>query len=286
MSVHPRRPEGRTVFLDVDGTLVPHSGLVPESAQDAVRTARANGHRVFLCTGRSPSQLWPDLLAIGFDGVVAAAGAYVRAGDEVLVRHQMSAADLRRIKGFFDPRGIDYYLEGEDGVFATRQLQARLRDLIFGPITDADARAVLRRGPFAFLDAIEVDADPVDARLAKLVFLDSPLPLEAIREEFGDRFDVVPTSVTVLGGQSGEMMLRGVHKAAGIEALLRHLDIDRAATIALGDSHNDIEMLAHVAVGIAMGNAPQAVRDVADEVTASPDEHGVRLAFLRHGLIH
>ncbi len=286
MSVHPRRPGRRAVFLDVDGTLVPHSGRVPESAQDAVRQARANGHQVFLCTGRSPSQLWPDLLAIGFDGVVASAGAYVRAGDEVLARHHLSVADLRRVQEFFGSRGIGFYLEGEDGVFATVDVQARLRALVFGPVADADARDVLRRGPFAFLDAIEVTADPADARLSKLIYLEAPVPLETIRAEFGERFDVVPTSVALLRGQSGEMMLRGVHKAAGIAVLLRHLGIDRSATLALGDSHNDLEMLAHVGVGIAMGNAPQSVRDVADEVTATPDEHGVRLAFLRHGLIH
>ncbi len=67
--------------------------------------------------------------------------------------------------------------------------------------------------------------------------------------------------------------------------VLDHLGIERAATIAIGDSYNDLEMLAHVAVGIAMGNAPQAVKDIADEVTTTPDEDGVRLAFERHGLI-
>ena len=58
----------KAVFLDVDGTLVNEGGLVPESAQRAVREARANGHRVFLCTGRSPAELWPQIRDIGFDG--------------------------------------------------------------------------------------------------------------------------------------------------------------------------------------------------------------------------
>ena len=61
--------------------------------------------------------------------------------------------------------------------------------------------------------------------------------------------------------------------------------MDRADTIAIGDSYNDLEMLEHVAVGVAMGQAPEAVKSVADEVTASVDEDGIRLSFLRHGLI-
>ena len=44
-------------------------------------------------------------------------------------------------------------------------------------------------------------------------------------------------------------------------------------------------MLQHVAVGIAMGDAPRAVQDIADEITASTLEDGIRLAFQRHGLI-
>jgi hydroxymethylpyrimidine pyrophosphatase-like HAD family hydrolase len=81
------------------------------------------------------------------------------------------------------------------------------------------------------------------------------------------------------------MMMPGVHKASGIDVLLAHLGLDRADAIAIGDSHNDLEMLAHAGVGIAMGNAPEVVRAVADEVTAAVDADGVRLAFLRHGLI-
>jgi hydroxymethylpyrimidine pyrophosphatase-like HAD family hydrolase len=81
------------------------------------------------------------------------------------------------------------------------------------------------------------------------------------------------------------MMIPGVHKATGIDVILAYGGIDRADTIAIGDSYNDLEMLAHVAVGIAMGNAPQAVKDIANEVTTTPDEDGIRLALERHGLI-
>ncbi|HSK34496.1 MAG TPA: HAD hydrolase family protein, partial [Propionicimonas sp.] len=105
------------------------------------------------------------------------------------------------------------------------------------------------------------------------------------RTEFADRFEVIPTSVPLFGPNSGEMMLPGVNKATGIELLLEHLGIDRADTIGIGDSYNDLEMLEHVAIGVAMGNAPDPVKHVADEVTAGVDEDGVHLSFLRHGLI-
>lgn len=277
--------ERKAVFLDVDGTLVNDYGQVPDSARDAVREARSNGHLVFLCTGRSVAELWPEILDIGFDGLIAGAGAFVQAGGEVLVHRYLSRRDLRHVMDFFGERGVDVYFQANDGIYGTRRLRAHLRRLIVGSVTDEDVLAELLRGLFGFINAIKVDADPFDTRITKAIYIDSAVTLEEVRSEFAGVLDVVPSSAVFFGPNSGEMMLPGVHKATGIEVLIRHLGIDRADTLAIGDSYNDLEMLEHVAVGIAMGNAPDAVRNVADDVTTGPDEDGIRLAFLRHGLI-
>jgi len=275
---------GRAVFLDVDGTLVAEDGRVPESASAAGREARANGHRVFLSTGRCLAQLWPDVLDIGFDGLIAGAGAYGRAGDEVLVRHTLPADAIRRVREFFDPRGVEFYFEGHEGVYGTPRTRERLRRLVFDVVDDPEDQAVLVRGPFAYITAMRVDAGPLEG-VSKVMYMDADLPIETVRAAFAGVFDVVPSSVSRFGARGGEMSLPGVHKAAGVEVLCDHLGIDREHTIALGDSYNDLEMLAHAAVGIAMGNAPQPVLEAADEVTAAPERDGVRLAFVRHGLI-
>ena len=74
----------KIIFLDVDGTLVNENGIVPESAKVAVKKARKNGHYVFLCTGRSKAEIYEDIMEIGFDGIIAAAGGYIELGDKVL----------------------------------------------------------------------------------------------------------------------------------------------------------------------------------------------------------
>lgn len=67
----------KLIFLDIDGTLLPPGEMtVPASAVEAIRQARANGHKVFLCTGRNLRMTKP-LLAYGFDGFVCSAGGYV-----------------------------------------------------------------------------------------------------------------------------------------------------------------------------------------------------------------
>jgi Cof subfamily protein (haloacid dehalogenase superfamily) len=274
----------KAVFLDVDGTLINDYGLVPASAVAAIQAARANGHQVFVCTGRSMVELPPQVTDIGWDGFVVASGAFVQVGADVLTHRRLTPDALHHVADYFDAHGGGYYFQANDGVYAT----AAARDLLGRIVTEAvagdPAFEDLEHGLLGYVDTIDVDADPYMLPITKAIYFGTRATIEEIRTEFSD-FDIVPTSVTVFGTQAGEMMIPGVHKATGIDVVLDHLAIDSADTIAIGDSYNDLEMLAHVAVGIAMGNAPQAVKDIADEVTTTPDEDGVSLAFERHGLL-
>lgn len=272
------------VFLDVDGTLIDDYGRVPDSAVQAVREARENGHLVFLCTGRSMTELTGDVLDVGYDGYVLASGAYVQVGSDVLRHETLAPEALRHVADYFGAHGGGYYFQAHHGVFASPAARDLLRQVVASSIAADPAFDEVDHGLLRYVETIVVDADPFAEPVTKTIFFDAAATIEEIRAEFTD-FEVVPASVTVFGTNAGEMMLPGVHKATGIEVVLAHLGIDRADTIAIGDSYNDLEMLQHVAVGIAMGDAPQPVKDIADEVTASTTEDGVRLAFLRHGLI-
>lgn len=271
----------RAVFVDVDGTLVTHDSRVPASAVAAVQGARANGHLVFLCTGRARSELWPALDDIGFDGFVGAAGAYVAVGDEVLVHHGVPDADLRHALDYFAAHDTGTYLQSDAAIHATPAMQEWLREVLVPPGMSAEEFA---RGPFGFVERMHTDGDLTGVVVTKVLYLDCPVPLAELRAEFAGAFDIVPSSVPAFGPRSGEMMLPGIHKAAGLDAVVAHLGLDRADTIAIGDSHNDLELLQHAGVGIAMGNAVDAVKAVADEVTADIEHDGLALAFARHGL--
>ena len=73
---------GRIIFLDVDGTLVNGDGIIPNSAKYAIKTAKDNGHRFVICTGRSRYQLSEELMDMGFDGVISSDGADVEVNGE------------------------------------------------------------------------------------------------------------------------------------------------------------------------------------------------------------
>ena len=275
----------KAVFLDVDGTLVDDRGLVPESAQLAVRAARSNGHLVFLCTGRSTSELWQEITDLGFDGIIAAAGGYVEFDGQVLSHRNIPVEDVRRAVTYFAEHGIDYLLESNSGIYGSSNSKSRLRELFFGFVTDEDVLAELQRGLGSFIESVVVGADPGRPDINKILFLHSETPMESIRSEFAGMFDLVPTSVPMFGANSGELAISGVHKGGAIEFLIEHLGIARENTVAFGDGLNDIEMLQFVNMGVAMGNARPEVKDVADDVTGRVDQDGIHDGFTKHGLI-
>ena len=82
-----------------------------------------------------------------------------------------------------------------------------------------------------------------------------------------------------------ELSLIGVDKGTGIEAALAHLGRGRKDTFAFGDSENDLPMRGAVETFVAMGNALENVREVADYVTGTAAEEGVPAALERFGLI-
>ena len=77
----------KLVFIDIDGTLADENHVVPESAKIACKQAQANGHKLFICTGRSVPKIERSILDLGFDGVVSVAGAQANIGDRLLFQH-------------------------------------------------------------------------------------------------------------------------------------------------------------------------------------------------------
>ena len=93
--------------------------------------------------------------------------------------------------------------------------------------------------------------------------------------------EALPQTVTpmVSGFGAIDLVRTGVNKATGLKDLCERLDADPAGILAFGDGENDMEMLRYAGWGVAMSNAPEVVRNAADEVIGSNEEQAV-LAYL------
>lgn len=278
----------RIVFLDVDGTILEHGSHVAPSTGPAIRAARAAGHLVYLSTGRSASDIHPQVAEIGFDGAVTNSGALVTSGDAVVVDRPLTPAQTDRLLTVLRGRGIRFFLQTHDGVYASDDMaelmashaQAlRDRDGADG-VRPEDSIAGLAGRDFPSTDEADL------TRIAKAVFVsDRAVGLEVLRADLGDEFLVVPGSIPLPGGSNGEISARDTTKGSAIELLLAHLGRDAADAVAIGDSWNDVEMFEVCGVSVAMGNAHDELKELADLVTTNVLDDGVANAFRTLGLI-
>ncbi|WP_428910586.1 HAD-IIB family hydrolase [Niallia sp. Krafla_26] len=117
----------KVIFLDIDGTLCTPNGEVPDTAEKAIQLARKNGHKLYLCTGRSKPEILDRILSIGFDGVIGAGGGHIEIGGNI-VHHQTMAEDsVREIIDYFDKNGIGYYIESNEGLFGSDNCKEAIR---------------------------------------------------------------------------------------------------------------------------------------------------------------
>lgn len=285
----PAPDRRRIVFLDVDGTILEHGSHVSPSTGPAVRAARAAGHLVYLSTGRSAADLHPRVAEIGFDGAITNSGALVTSGDEVVIDRPLSPEATNRMVTALRSRGIRYFLQSREGVYASDDMAELMRD--YGAALDARVAAGQEVRPEDSLVGLAQRTFPSVAeadlnRIDKAVFVsDHEDGIHELREDLGDEFLVVPGSMPLPGGSNGEISERDTNKGTAVELLLAHLGIDAADAIAIGDSWNDVEMFEVCGVAVAMGNAQPELKALADFVTTDVLADGVANAFRRLGLI-
>ncbi|MCR3760017.1 HAD family hydrolase [Clostridium felsineum] len=277
----------KVIFLDVDGTLVNDNGIVPKSASLAIKNARKNGHYVFLCTGRSKAELFDHIMDIGFDGIIAAAGGYIEFENKVLMHKKVMPEDVKHLVKYFDDNNIDFYLESNGGLFASKNCKKHLNSIIFNSLNlDDRTKKELEEGMLPFINTLIEGENLIRDDINKISFLNSSISIEVIKEEFKDKFNVIHCTVPAFGENSGELSIPGIHKALAIENLLNHINIDKEDTLAYGDGSNDIEMLKFVQVGVAMGNANENLKNVADDITDTHDNNGIYNSFKKYNLIN
>ena len=271
----------RLIFLDFDGTYADH-GVVPAGHVGAVRTVRAAGHRVFLCTGR-PRSMIPGSVLVEFDGFVAAAGGYVDVGGRVLTDHRFPAHLASSTVSVLDEHDVAYLLEAPEAVYGPPGVDRRLGVLLAGHLRSSDTPE--REGPLDILAALRMSADLTAASFGKITCFDSPVPITSLVKQIGPEFGVLPSSIPDMGDSAGEIHLTWVHKAVGMHIVAEHLGFEPAQVVAVGDGLNDLEMLEYAGVGVAIEGSDQRVLAVADHVAPGPHREGLRSAFAELGLM-
>ncbi len=271
----------KLIFLDIDGTLTPAgSNTPPESAMKAIKAAQRNGHPVFLCTGRNPAMLAP-VLALGFEGAVAAAGGYVFMGDRVLFDCPMTPEQLETGMRLLKENGVFRTIEAKDATWGDEDLGDFLASAGEGNSELVRWRKALAE-ELNILPMHEYDGRPV----YKIVFMCTEArQLEPARAALEKDFKFVVQDVAAHHCLNGELINRSFDKGKGVRIVAEACGIAIEDTIGFGDSMNDLEMIETVGTSVCMDNGSPKLKEVSDMVCPAVDADGLAIAFEQLGLI-
>lgn len=274
----------KLIFLDIDGTLI--LGLTAPSARtvEAVRGARANGHRVFLCTGRNMPIIGEDILEVGFDGIIASAGSHVEAEGRVLFDSIQPEETIQECLAVFHVQGMYCRIETCEGIYTDPEMEALLRT---AKPDQGNSELIRMQKEIEAGIPIRPYGEYPHNGAYKICFTSRDLAsIERTKAVLEDRFVY---AVHAYGGSTacfnGEIIPRGIDKGKGMEIICRYYNADLRDTVAFGDSMNDLEMMRTAGVSVAMGNACETLKEMADSICESVGEDGIYHEFRRRGLM-
>jgi Cof subfamily protein (haloacid dehalogenase superfamily) len=257
----------RLIALDIDGTIIGDDHEITERTVRAVRAAMDRDVAVSLVTGRMVSSAMRFATDLGLTGpIVGYQGGLIRAMPlpdtrrlgKLLLHTPLPAEAARSILTWTRARGLDPHVNHLER-FILRADDPRADD--YSAFMGARAELVP--------DLLEAIDHPVTKILA---VGEPPVPVDVAplaRAEFAGRADVTISHPRFL-----EFVAPGVSKGRAIRFLARRLRIPLAATLAIGDQWNDLEMLAEVGHGTAMPSAPPEVRAAARYVAQPLEDDG------------
>ena len=272
----------KLIALDLDGTLFNHDGSITPATISELNRASRQGVYTVISTGRPFNGLpFEQIKDTQIEYALTTNGASVyRIADKKCLYE--NAMDLELILPILDwilskEIHIDLYIDGEG--FTPIRCRENLHRLA---VPDSLRRYMIAtRTPVEDLLAYVSDCGKTIQKI-NLNFYAQPDGTFLYREETLAFLKSLSTIEVVCGGFNNfEISKAGVTKATGLQALTAHLGVTMEETMAVGDSENDLSMINAAGIGVAMGNASDDVKAIANYITTSNEEDGVGEAIKR-----
>ncbi len=253
------------IVLDLDGTLLTDQKVISPKTKTILNQARQAGHQVMIATGRPyrASEIYYRELGLNTP-IVNFNGAFVHHPNDEQWELHHSPIGLDVVHEVVESmHNFDFHnivAEVLDDVYVHHHDEKLMDIFSFGDpsITTGDLRNYLKADPTSML--IHAPYEKVHAIHDHL----SEVHAEVIdHRRWGAPWHVI------------EIVRSGMNKAVGIDRVSKSLGIAKEHIIAFGDEDNDLEMLDYAGVGVAMGNAIDPLKNIANEITLTNNEDGI-----------
>ncbi len=260
--------ERAACFFDIDGTIWNEKNEIPESTVEAIHLLQQNGHLVFLNSGRTRGYISnPDLLNIGFDGIVSGCGTMIEYHGETIFYHALDNDFLADTIRLVRSCGFRVILEGKEYLYMDEK---EFADDWYGNKLKSEMGSRL----------LSIEDNWGNWEVSKFSCATDNSDRERAFTAMEKDFDFMIHNEFV-----AEVVPKGFDKGTGLRKVCELLDVDVRNSYAFGDSVNDIGMLEAAGTSIVMGNGQEPVKKIADHVTAPLMEDGIFKACRHLGLI-
>ena len=254
----------RVLALDLDGTLTNDQKEVTPRTRAALEAAAEQGVTIVLASGRPTAGIMPLAKELELDrkgGCILSynGGCIVDCGTgETLYQKVLDPAFIPELCAFAAEQKVAIVTYNKEGVVTEHP----------------DDEWASKEGFICKLPMIGVEdlARYVDYPISKMLIALDPSRRDEVcaagQKQFGGRLDIYPSSPFLI-----EVVPLGVAKDVSLGALLERKNLTRDNLMACGDGLNDRSMIAFAGVGVAMQNAEEPVKAVADYVTEADNNH-------------
>jgi len=263
------------IVFDLDGTVLNSDKEIPEENRKAIDLLRANGIEVIIATGRHHSHASKYLYELGITTpVISCNGALIRdfPSGKLLHKVEIDPDIALNVINYCKQSGLDflvytpefvYYSEGSERAKAIEEYNRSVSEQMRVPLYNINT-----------LDVSKQSIVKVVVRSKAYYELFKKLTKDINKD---GRLTIVKSENDLL-----DIMTKGVSKGQGLKFLAKHLGMDLSCTAVFGDNHNDISMFEVAGLSIAVGNAEEELREIADHITLSNDESGVSHAIYKY----
>lgn len=262
----------RMIVMDMDDTLLNEDHVLSAVNKGALLKAKQKGIVIVLASGRptpAMASVANDLELNNGGYVVSYNGAYVTdwSTGDILYETTLSKDNADTLIDLAKSANSDFHTYVDGDILTERH----------NPFTDIEAE--LTSMPVRDVSCLKTS---VQSSIPKLLMVAEPVKVKtmhaAMNESHGNDFTITISKPFFL-----EFTQNAVDKSAGIDVICEYLGINKTEVVAIGDSYNDLTMIQDCGIGVAMGNAPEDIKAIADYIAPSNKDNGV--AFVVHEIL-
>jgi len=260
-------PKQHLIALDLDGTLLSDAKEISTKNKEILQRAMDEGHIVVIATGRphrASIQYYQELglktPMVNFNGALI--HHPVDKKWDVLHNPMSKRTALSIVQACYDLDVHNVLAEVKDNVYLDKYSQ-EIIDIFYQttddtPFVIGSLKSKLNEDPTSLLihpkeEHIHTLRDHLDEFHAEVIE----------HRKWGAPWNII------------EIVKKGINKAVGLQKIAHYYQIPEDRIIAFGDEDNDLEMIEYAGVGVAMGNAIDPLKNIANHVTVTNEEHGI-----------